>query len=399
MIIAVSLPDFLISLEEGNHPETKDRPMVIYELKGTRRTVIALSLEAKQRGISVGMSKTRAYGLCPEVVEVENHSAYYRHLADALCTELLVYSDRIEREIISGLTIWLDLGKRTHTDSLKLASSILEFCCHHAPTVCSVGGATGRSTARITALMTRTGHHQILSPDCEQRFLSRVAIAQFQATKRFHEQCERFGLTYLSDLGALPYSAVKTRLGDEGAHLHRLYHGFDRTTIEQFSVPLCESVSRVFDLPIEDKTILLRLLFVLAEELSARLKTKSLVTNEVTLRLACDDKSSVLATRTLRTPLQQTKALAEELERLLSQLIVTSGIVSLSVLLDRLTPPTPHQLDFFDNLFGASQPFIETAVEHLAVRHEATPLVRIGVPTERSLLPERNCIFTPANVA
>lgn len=399
MIVAVVIPDFVIALERKATPPEKQSPMVVYETKGNKRLVAAMCPTAKRQGVVLGMSKSRAHALCPEALEIDAHPKQYQHKASDLCTSLLVFSDRIEYEVSACLTIWLDLGNRSNTESLTVAQNILTYCRNNFPSLPHIGLAAGRLVSRIAAVTTQKSSVQVVAIGQEKTLLSPLTIQQFQTIKRFQQQCEQLGIRTLSDLGKLPYNAVKTRLGDVGGQLHRLYHGYDRKTIERFTVPLREEATHYFDVPIEDKTIIHNTLAHLSDQLRTQLIKGGVACSEITLTIICDNRLVHTSSRTLRSSIQQTKALCEELIRLLSLLQCDSGIVSLTVHLDQLAPPVPEQLNFFDTLFGRSEPFIDTAVQILAPRHQQTPLFRISVLPENSLVVERNSILIPVSAA
>lgn len=393
MIVAVFVPDFVVALERNEQP----CPLVVFETKGGKRVVTACCPAAKRQGVTVGMALTRAHALCPDVREVEAHPRSYQRSAHDLCVALLPFSDRIEWEISASLTVWLDLGKRGLPDCIEAANHVLAHCLAIAPAYLHVGLAEGRLTSRIAAVTAQKNTLRAVSPGQEKALLARLTISQFQTGERFRERCERLGIKTLADLGGLPYNAVKTRLGEAGAQLHRLYHGVDRKTLAKFSLPLREEVTCHFDDAVENTTTLQQVMAQLAEQLASRLLKAGLACGEVGLTLVCDNHAVHRPSRTLRLPVQHGKALCEELLRLLSLVAFDSGVISLTVHLERLTPPVPEQLDFFDALFGSNAPFVDTAVKRLSPRHEDTPLLRVAASPERSLVVERNSVLTPVS--
>ncbi len=399
MIVAAFIPDFVIGLERSALPKSQPSPLLVYEVKGRRQTVLAACPVARQGGVMTGMTRTRARALCPEALEVEARPRYYQRRADDLCANLLPFSDRIEHEVTAGLTIWLDLGKQPPADYSRVAQTLLTHCHQLTPGPVQIGLAVGRLTARIAAMTTASNTVRTVAPGHETALLATMPVQQFQTGKRFQEQCGQLGIRTLADLGGLPYNAVKTRLGDEGAQLHRLYQGVDRHTLQRFAIPLREEITHQFDIPIEEKTIIHNVLGRLAQRLHTRLIRSGLACSDISLTMTTDNEVVHTESRTLRTPIQGGKALREELERLVSLIEVDNGIGSVSVLLDQLTPPVPQQLDFFDQLFGDSRTFVDAAAQRLCARHQHTQLLRVTVLPEHSLVIERNSILTPVIAA
>ena len=66
-IIHIHIPTFPITLERLNHPELRDRPVVVVPPQSDRALILSVSSEARKEGIFKGMAIGKALRFCPEL--------------------------------------------------------------------------------------------------------------------------------------------------------------------------------------------------------------------------------------------------------------------------------------------------------------------------------------------
>lgn len=67
-ILHLHIPSFPITLERLNHPELRERPVVVAPPKSDRALILAASSEARGEGIFTGMAIGKALRFCPELI-------------------------------------------------------------------------------------------------------------------------------------------------------------------------------------------------------------------------------------------------------------------------------------------------------------------------------------------
>src|SRR6056297_1913191 len=77
-IIHIDMDAFYASVEQRDHPEYRDRPLIVGGAPDGRGVVATCSYEARRFGIHSAMPSAHAYRLCPEAVFVRPRFQVYR---------------------------------------------------------------------------------------------------------------------------------------------------------------------------------------------------------------------------------------------------------------------------------------------------------------------------------
>ena len=127
------------------------------------------------------------------------------------------------------------------------------------------------------------------------------------------------GLFTIGDLQTMSADTLDGMYGETGQHLARLSRGEDRRTIKRGRPAKSISSERTFANDIGDPSTLLKRLWPLCEEVSARLKAKSLAGGTVTLKLKTARFRTLTRTTTLQTPTQLAEVLFRTAEPMLTR--------------------------------------------------------------------------------
>ncbi len=158
---------YFASVEQQERPEGRGRPLIVVPVEETEATgAIAVSREARARGIRRGMGVAEARRLCPELVVVparhEVYVAWHHRLVAEIERHLpidLVHS-------IDELSARLDRPRSWPAAAEALARGIKGGIARNvgAALTCSVGLAPSRLLAKIAAEMDKPDGLRILMP-------------------------------------------------------------------------------------------------------------------------------------------------------------------------------------------------------------------------------------------
>src|SRR5881227_3435616 len=93
LLMHIDLNSCFATCEQQAFPRLRGKPLVIAAYDSTRGCVIAPSIEAKQQGITVGMTVSEAKVLCPEVVVRMPDPPKYRAVHSKFAKIFRDYSD------------------------------------------------------------------------------------------------------------------------------------------------------------------------------------------------------------------------------------------------------------------------------------------------------------------
>ena len=122
-ILHVDMDAFFASVEQRNHPEYKNKPLIVGAdpLKGKGRGVVSTcSYEAREFGVHSAMSISEAYRKCPQGIFVPPSGGLYSEVSHKIFNIFYEFTDMVEPLSIDEA--FLDV-----TGSIKLFGSALEI--------------------------------------------------------------------------------------------------------------------------------------------------------------------------------------------------------------------------------------------------------------------------------
>ena len=158
---------YFAAVEQQENPAWRNRPLMVVPLDQAEATMaIAVSRQAKERGVRRGMTLAEARALCPDIaVAVARHEVYVRWHHRLLA--------EIERHLpidlvhsIDELSARLGCGQRRPEEARLLARAIKQgIAARFGPTItCSIGLAPSRLLAKIAAEMDKPDGLRVLTP-------------------------------------------------------------------------------------------------------------------------------------------------------------------------------------------------------------------------------------------
>lgn len=149
----------------------------------------------------------------------------------------------------------------------------------------------------------------VIPPGYDAEVLGGLPLEALALPPETAETLARWGIRTFGDLAALPEAGVVERFGPEGARLHRLARGApDRPLVPDLPAPVFEETLELED-PVEQLEPLAFLLARLLGELSARLASYGLATQELHLRLKLEDRREHARTLRLPVPVRDSRTL------------------------------------------------------------------------------------------
>jgi DNA polymerase IV (DinB-like DNA polymerase) len=154
IIIHVDMDAFFASIEQREHPEYKDKPVIVganpREGKG-RGVVSACSYEARKFGIRSGMPISKAWRLCPNAIYLPVNFKLYEKVSSRIMNILKEHAEKLEQVGLDEA--FLDVSRRVKDfeQAKNLAVLIKEKILEEEGLTCSVGIGPNKLISKIAS--------------------------------------------------------------------------------------------------------------------------------------------------------------------------------------------------------------------------------------------------------
>lgn len=230
IVAHVDLNSFFASVEQQANPLLRGKALGVCAYLHPKGSIIAASIEAKARGMKVGMTVSQAKAKIPDALFVENDPAKYRAVGGRVFELLGTLSDRMERysidEAFLDLTGWcetMDDAARMLWDARqRIKEEVGEWLD------CSIGIAGTRFLAKVGSDFQKPAGLTIITPENLDHILSRLAMEDVCGIgPRTRRRLEALGYRSLLEVKHAPVANLIHAFGKRGFYLWRNLHGME----------------------------------------------------------------------------------------------------------------------------------------------------------------------------
>lgn len=126
LVLFIDMNSFFASCEQQLNYHLRGRPVAVCVYTGKYGAIIALSIEAKKRGLKSFMRLDEAIKACPELVPLETNPQRYRDFHVKMMKVLKKYSEEVIPKSIDEAYMDISSYKLLYKDPLDLAKKIKE---------------------------------------------------------------------------------------------------------------------------------------------------------------------------------------------------------------------------------------------------------------------------------
>ncbi|MGF1666979.1 MAG: DNA polymerase IV [Acidimicrobiia bacterium] len=386
-ILHVDLDAFYASVEQLLCPELRSRPVLV-----GGGVVLAASYEARAFGVSAPMGIRQALELCPQAVVVGGSFDRYVELSERVMDICHDVTPLVER--ISIDEAFLDVSGSIHLlgSAVEIGTTLRRRVREEVGLPISVGIASTKFLAKVASAQAKPDGLLDIDPDSEIEWLHRLpvkviwGVGPVTDAKLFDRGVETVG-----QLAATPRQTLVRWLGPgAGSHLHNLAWNRDgrRVTLggRAGSVGAQSALGRGLD----DDAELAKVLLMLADRVSGRMRKKGRAGRTITVRARFPDMTSATRAVTLPAAVSTTAALHHAgLPLLASARVGRQGPVTLvGISVSHLEPGEALQLELpFDDgdptragsPAGAAQRSIDEQIDKARARFGKAAVGRASV--------------------
>ncbi|MEO8294401.1 MAG: hypothetical protein ABI613_02720 [Gemmatimonadota bacterium] len=299
-ILFIDPPAFCTTVESMVAPALRTRPIVIAPPGADRATILALSLEAREAGVTQGMLLPKARKLCPDLIILPPNPRLYARASRALHDVLRRYAPLIEprgyghafldvsgTEGLFGSPI--DLAERIRRETreqvrlpLSVAVATNKLVSETAIRADRWSGVAAEGRQISPLLQVESGHEAI--------FLAPLRVAVMpEIPDRVREQLDDYQLDFIGEIAAITGQQAYGVFGRPGLELVARSRGIDPRPVLPPALKAEFTISHILASDTNDLGTLHTLLRRMSERLGKRLRARHLAARRLIVDLAYSD--------------------------------------------------------------------------------------------------------------
>lgn len=322
VILHVDLDSFFPSVEVREHPEIKDKPVVVgADPKGGkgRGVVSSASYEARKFGIRSAMPISRAWRLCPQCVYLRPHFEIYTKASNSIMKILKSHADKFEQAGIDEA--YLDISSQVNDfeEARKFARRLMEEVLSKENLTCSIGVAPNKMVAKIASDYKKPyGLTVVKEVDLKDFLFPLKARSLPGVGPKTESRLRDLEIETIGDLAAANPEVLTRLFGVWGTRLHEFANGMDYSeVIEDYKT---KSVGRdiTFEKDLDDEGQILAVLDELAEEVHREIIDNAFRFKTITVRVRYEHFDTYTRAKSLSFPTNDLDILKNSGKRLIA---------------------------------------------------------------------------------
>jgi DNA polymerase-4 len=303
-IAHVDCDAFYATIEKRDDPALAVEPVIV---GGGKRGVVATCCYiARTYGVKSAMPMFEALRLCPRANVVKPNFEKYAKAGREVRRMMFELTPLVEPLSIDEA--FLDLSGTARLHGMSPAKALARFAAAVEKNIritVSIGLACNKFLAKIASDLDKPRGFAVLCAAEAPAFLAPKPVSFIYGVGKVSAtRYDRDGFHRIADLQRVNEAELMRRYGEEGRRLSRLSRGIDERDVSPERETKSVSSETTFEHHIADFRSLEKILWSLAEEVSARLKAKELAGATVTLKLKTADFKIRTRARSLESPTQ-----------------------------------------------------------------------------------------------
>lgn len=316
-IIHVDMDAFYASVEQHDHPQYRNQPLVVGGTGG-RGVVAAASYEVRKYGVFSAMPMTRARRLCPNAVVLPVRMSRYRQVSAEVFKIFREVTPEVEGlsldEAFLDVTASLALLGSIETIGATVRAEILSRTGLHA----SVGMAHNKYLAKLASDAGKPKGFVHVPRDGVRLFLDPMPVKRIWGIgKQTLPKIQKLGILTIGQLRKADPMVLSQALGKRTGHFQALARGEDEREVVASRPDKSLSREVTFDQDISKPRELLAELQRQAESVTGRLRSEGLVARTIQIKVRDYRFRTATRSRSLAAPTASTEVVFKQARALL----------------------------------------------------------------------------------
>jgi DNA polymerase-4 len=303
-IAHVDCDAFYASVEKRDHPELRNKPVIIGG--GKRGVVSTACYVARIHGVKSAMPMFKALEACPHAVVIKPDMEKYVRVGREIRQMMRDLTPLVEPLSIDEAFLDLSGTERLHhAPPSRVMAQFSNRVEREMGLSVSVGISYCKFLAKIASDFEKPRGFSIIGEEEALTFLHDKPVTMIWGVgKAFNATLERDGIRTIGQLQTMEQGPLMAAYGTMGQRLYRLSRGLDTRRVEPESESKSVSTETTFNEDIASLDELVPILRSLSEKVSRRLKAADIAGRTVVLKLKSRDFKLRTRNRQLADPTQ-----------------------------------------------------------------------------------------------
>ncbi len=299
----VDMDAFFASVEIRRRPELRGKPVIVGG-DGNRGVVTSASYEARAYGVHSAMPSGRARRLCPHAIFVPGNYALYTEVSAGVMALFRSITPLVEPLSLDEAFLDVAGARRRLGSPRQVAAWIKARVEDEQGITCSVGVATTKFVAKLASTRSKPDGLLVVPAADVIGFLHALPVsALWGVGARTEEQLTRLGLRSVGQVAHTPLPTLQRALGPGlGSHLHALSWGRDERVVVPHEPEKSIGSEETFGSDVDDPAVIRRELLRLAERTAGRLRSATMLTRTISIKVRFHDFTTITRSRTVPVP-------------------------------------------------------------------------------------------------
>lgn len=189
IVMYVDMNSYFASCEQQRHHHLRGKPLGVLTYDSPNAAVIAASIEAKRMGVKSGMRLSDCRALCPEMLTITTHPAWYRQIHVDIMQILRKYCDDVIAKSIDEALMNFTSYRLVYNDFTAIARKIKEdIKAKHDYLTCSIGIAPNSFLAKLATEIQKPDGLIEITPENVDGYLAKMQLTDLPGIARNNER-------------------------------------------------------------------------------------------------------------------------------------------------------------------------------------------------------------------
>jgi len=305
-IIHIDMDAFFAAVEQRDHPDYQNKPLIVGGAPDSRGVVATCSYEARKYGIHSAMPSATAFRLCPQAIFVKPRFAVYQQASAAIRQIFYQYTELVEP--LSLDEAYLDVSDSTlfQGSASRLAEKIKQQILAETGLVASAGISYNKFFAKIASDMDKPNGTYLIRPEQGLAFVAQLPIGKFHGVgKATERKMHALGIHNGADLRQFSLPVLQQHFGKAALFFYQIARGIDERPLRMHRERKSIGTETTYAKDLKESGEIYQQLAELLDKVLLKVEAKKLFARTLTIKVKYHDFRQITRSLTLNKPIKK----------------------------------------------------------------------------------------------